>query len=106
MTHIVGPILNLSELSCFPLDAFSEIGLKSRPPYLKLNLSVTFCCLVKSHQRKRNTCIHILLAGLWFSSSHASILTERMALLVFHNKGYRKRDVVKIIAKNEEISVL
>lgn len=28
-----------------------------------------------------------------------------MTLLVFHNKGYKKRDVVKIIAKNEEMSV-
>lgn len=52
LTHIVELILNLAELSCFPLDAYSEIGLKSRHPYLKLNMSVTFYWLVKSRQRK------------------------------------------------------
>lgn len=48
MTHIVELILNLAELSCFPLDAYSEIGLKRWPPYLKLNMPVTFHWLVKT----------------------------------------------------------
>ena len=81
-----------------PLDAYAEIGLKSRPPYLKLNMSLTFHWLVKSYQRgKKST----LFSTCWFIYNICvGVCVWHVYIYMYnHNLSFYKKEMFSLLQK-------